>query len=450
MATGYLIRDARELETALQASSVQLTITSPPYADMKDYGCGNQQIGFGQDYESYLSDIEKVFRQVYRVSTDTSCLWVAADTSVVGGVVRMLPFDLGSTIARTGWRLRDIVIWHKRKTLPWSRKGQVRNAFEYLLFFTKTDEYKYHIDRIVEAKSLRPWWVRYPERYSATGKVPTNVWEYTIPTQGSWAGSELRHACPFPLGLLERIIDLCSDEGDLVFDPFAGSGTVLAQAECMGRQAVGTDLNSQYRDMYCSEVRPEAQRRWEAGLLERQAAENDRRRLAVTIPLLRQLKYPKQLARLLLRHDAARELWTCVNSVIAIGQVDGFVPSKQRFLKERILLVIDDEAGAHADHLRILELARHLAERPPLSKFGIEADIDILTLRRAQALLTASPLELRQLSLYRRGRFWWADRYMSVAQWGTEATDKRWRSHGLRGVPPILSNINVRQEVPEC
>ncbi|KAF6586438.1 site-specific DNA-methyltransferase, partial [Paenibacillus sp. EKM208P] len=78
---------------------------------------------------------------------------------------------------------------------------------------------------IKNVDKLMEWWIDYPERYNPEGKVPENIWEFPIPTQGSWGNKidfgeeEFRHACPFPPEMMARLILLSSDKNDVVLDP---------------------------------------------------------------------------------------------------------------------------------------------------------------------------------------------------------------------------------------
>ena len=104
--------------------------------------------------------------------------------------------------------------------------------------------------RLTETSLLKEWWVRFPERYNPKGIVPTNVWEFSIPTQGIWTGKSLRHFNPLPPKMIERIILLTTDAGDVVFDPFAGSGTTLSVADFLDRKWFGFELNKEYCKMH--------------------------------------------------------------------------------------------------------------------------------------------------------------------------------------------------------
>ena len=148
---GYNISDARLLKTRIKEKIVDVTITSPPYWKLKDYG-SESQIGFGQRYETYLADIKNIFRDVFDITKETGSLWIVIDTFKKGGETHLLPFDVANCLRNVGWKLQDIVIWVKDKNLPWSHKGKLRNIYEYILFFSKSSNFKFYVDRIKEPK----------------------------------------------------------------------------------------------------------------------------------------------------------------------------------------------------------------------------------------------------------------------------------------------------------
>jgi DNA modification methylase len=243
--------DARNTKDKVLEESVDLAITSPPYADLKDYGY-DEQIGHGQSDEEYFEDLEEVFEGVHRALKDKGSFWLIIDTFKRKGDVQLLPFEVADRLKDIGFTLKDVIIWDKKRTLPWTNKGEMRNVFEYIMVFSKGEEMKHEVNRIKNPKDLKKWWVKYPERYNPKGKTPSNIWEFSnrwefdIPTQGAWSDDSVRHACPFSPRLVERIISLTTDEEDTVFDPFAGTGTVPAQAKAMGRKAFGFELNEDY------------------------------------------------------------------------------------------------------------------------------------------------------------------------------------------------------------
>ena len=240
--------DSRQISEVLSSDvRIQTTISSPPYFDMKDYGVDGQ-VGFGQDYSDYLDDIGSIFKQVLDRTVDDGTLWIIVDTFKRGANLVLLPFDIAERLKQVGWLLQNIIIWKKDKTVPWASGGFVQRKFEYVLFFSKSQYFKSYGDkvRVYDTSKLKSWWVKYPERYNPKGKALDEIWEFPIPVQGSWGKEYIRHFCPLPKEMVATMISLSTDEGDLVFDPFSGTGTVLSQAAYMKRDYIGFELNPQY------------------------------------------------------------------------------------------------------------------------------------------------------------------------------------------------------------
>lgn len=240
--------DSRKISEILNKDvQIQTTITSPPYFDMKDYGVDGQ-VGYGQKYDDYLDDLQSIFGQVYTYTKDNGTLWIIIDTFKRNNTIVPLPFDLAERIQQVGWLLQDIIIWKKDKTVPWSNNGFTQRKFEYILLFSKTPKYKNNKDcvRVYDTRQLKKWWVKYPERYNPKGKALDEIWEYPIPVQGSWGDKYIRHFCPLPKDMVSNMIQISTDEGDVVFDPFAGTGTVLSQSAYMNRKYLGFELNPSY------------------------------------------------------------------------------------------------------------------------------------------------------------------------------------------------------------
>ena len=273
----YIIGDSREIEKVFakkKFKKVDLILTSPPYFNILNYENLENQIGYNQSYEEFLETITDIFQQCYCISNNNATLWIVVDTIRKDGITITLPFDiinrLNSLFFNNTWILRDIIIWNKYKNIPWFSKGRFKNQFEYILFFSKNDDYKYHIDNVRETADHKKWWLTYPERYNPKGKPPSNIWEwedtkniweFTIPMRG-WGNVYQKHLCPFPFPLIERILSISSDEGDIICDPFAGSGSVLALAKEMNRYSIGIDINKKYKKQFKEEVLIGAKKYW--------------------------------------------------------------------------------------------------------------------------------------------------------------------------------------------
>lgn len=241
-----------------------LIITSPPYYNVLNYNNHKDQIGRGQSYNEYLEDVADIFQKCYNISQDHASLWIVIDTFRKDGEVKLLPFDIVNKLKEKfekTWLLKDVVIWDKQKNLPWNGNGNFKNQFEYVLFLTKNAKFQFNIDEVREVNDLKKWWKKYPERYNPDGKAPSNLWSFPNPLRG-WGDGKQNHLCPFPFELAEKIISISTSHGDVVFDPFAGSGTALAIAEQMGRAAWGIDINKQYKDLFKKEVLIGAKEYW--------------------------------------------------------------------------------------------------------------------------------------------------------------------------------------------
>ncbi len=264
----YYIGNSGDLEKIFQDRKIPsptLIISSPPYYDLLDYDGVKGQIGFGQsDYDGYLIDVTNVFQHCYELAEDNATFWLIIDTVKKRGEITPLPFDIHRILKEKHektWKLKDIIIWDKGKNLPWNSKGKFKNQFEYILFFIKGSKFKFNIDKVREINDLKKWWMSYPERYNPQGKAPSNVWQYTTPIRG-WGNGKQNHFCPIPFPLAEKIISIASDKGDVIFDPFAGSGSALALASIMGRQSYGTDINEVYKKRFETEVISGAKTYW--------------------------------------------------------------------------------------------------------------------------------------------------------------------------------------------
>jgi DNA modification methylase len=428
--------DARRLELLLSRYSspshplLTCTITSPPYGTLKDYG-DPAQIGFGQPHDEYLVDMRRVFRSLHRHTRPDGSLWVVADTlrppERRGGPWRMqlLPFELAREAESVGWILRDVVIWLKDKTLPWSGRGRMRNAFEYVLFFVRSPKFKYRVERLREPTDLEQWWVRYPERYNPQGKSPTNVWAVPIPVQGSWANTAVRHACPLPADLIERMLLLSSDEQDVVLDPFAGSGMVVAEATRLRRRGVGVELISRHVAAFHSTVLPEITERRGVDVLRERQQHSDA--LQRTITNLRIVKYPKAMLRTL------REMEPTLPDPYALYVLASRRRDRDGRVRADLLIILRDSEISRGDEFR--RAAAGAMRRRPASKFGISANVSIVS--------------IAELTRVHRGRKLWAyldgRTHSTVGRCTMTTVHEQAMKPSRHRVPVIVSNVEVHE-----
>ncbi|MFN0096967.1 MAG: DNA-methyltransferase [Dehalococcoidia bacterium] len=254
-----LIGDARACLRTLPAASVQTCVTSPPYWGLRDYALPrHQQIGAEDDLGSYLEAIVEVFAEVHRVLRDDGTLWLNLGDSYTSGnrtwrapdkknPARTMeyrpptpeglkpkdligvPWRVAFALQAAGWYLRSDIIWYKPNCQPESVKDRPTQAHEYLFLLTKSERYFY------DAAAVRE-----PTKDGRGYRNRRTVWE--IPTDPFPEA----HFATFPPALVQPCIAASTRPGDLVLDPFLGSGTVGRVALEMGRPFVGIEIREEY------------------------------------------------------------------------------------------------------------------------------------------------------------------------------------------------------------
>jgi DNA modification methylase len=415
-----------------QWQGLAATITSPPYFDLKDYGARGQ-LGTGQTYEEYLDDLTGIFAKIYTLTNDNGAFWLVCNSFTLRGEVVLLPFDLSQRMKKVGWKLKDVIIWEKDRNLPWSN-GRLRNVFEYILLFSK-NEFKIRDEAIREFDpgNFHSWWVRYPERYSPVGVAPTDVWKIGIPVQGAWRHRKINHyhLCPFPVELVRRMLLLTTERGDIVLDPFAGSGTVLAVADCMERHYIGFEIQNEYVRRYNTTLRREV----ESTLQRLARMESESRDFSSTIMKLRLVKLPRVLANSLQKQLRKSEL----QCIVAFERPRSKDAPTHKLLGQDILLVVNSASRRRMDAME--SSAQALLAEPPLSKYGIEARANVITMDELVNRLSNS--SRRWMWMYGRKSYSY-ERRISIKEIR--------RGHALSGSsvtkPPLISTTRVRCVTP--
>jgi DNA modification methylase len=256
--SGHYIGDCRDLLKQLPDGCIQTCVTSPPYWGLRDYGVEGQ-LGQEQSPYEYVANMVEVFRGVRSALRDDGTLWLNlgdsyADKSLVG-----IPWMVAFALREDGWCLRSDIIWHKPNPMPESVTDRPTKAHEYVFLLAKSQRYHYDASAISEAAvkgdagaGARNYVAgsvgNQRKRLSQTEVDRTlrnkrTVW--TVASQ-SFAGS---HFATMPPTLVEPCILAGSSTGDIVLDPFFGSGTTGMVAEKHGRKWIGFDLNPEYEKL---------------------------------------------------------------------------------------------------------------------------------------------------------------------------------------------------------
>lgn len=239
------------------ASSVQMCVTSPPYYGLRDYGHAGQ-IGLEETLDAYIAKMVEVFREVRRVLADDGTLWLnIGDSYGKGKQLLMMPARVALALQADGWCLRQDIIWHKPNPMPESVRDRCTKAHEYIFLLSKSERYFYDAKAVREPEVCGR--MRGPALHRDTVSTNGNsglarregdgfrnrrsVWSVaTRPYKGA-------HFATFPPALIEPCILAGSRPGEIVLDPFNGSGTTGQVAIERGRQYIGIELNPEYIEL---------------------------------------------------------------------------------------------------------------------------------------------------------------------------------------------------------
>ena len=250
--------DCLDVMRGFPSDSVNLIVTSPPYADARQGTYG------GVPADEYVDWFLPRSEQMLRVLAPDGSFCLNIKEKCVNGERHTYVLDLIVALREQGWRWTEEYVWHKTTAMPGRWPNRLRDAWERILHFTKQPVFKMRQDnvRVPVARST-------VERYrtladkdftrqaSATGSgfgmrreqfantemvLPSNVLHF------SPVASNTGHSAPFPRKLPEFFINLFTDTGDIVLDPFLGSGTTYEAAQYLMRQPVGIEIDEGYAD----------------------------------------------------------------------------------------------------------------------------------------------------------------------------------------------------------
>ena len=296
-----LFGDCKETLKQFPRGSAQMCVTSPPYYGLRDYGGEANQIGQEETPEEFIQSLVEVFREVRDVLKDDGVLWVNIGDSYynyrpgTGGLPKQtvsrtsqdlpeqcnrrankldglkekdmigIPWMLAFALRADGWYLRQDIIWHKPNPMPESVKDRCTKSHEYIFLLSKQRKYYYDNEAIKEP--VKQDWGK---RDRTTGKYHNpgtglqphsgltksydrknkrSVWTVTNkPYKGA-------HFACFPPDLIEPCILAGSKKGDIILDPFMGSGTTASVALTHDRHYYGCELHEDYGSLIQKRIR---------------------------------------------------------------------------------------------------------------------------------------------------------------------------------------------------
>ncbi|BAS29371.1 DNA-methyltransferase [Limnochorda pilosa] len=232
--------DCLDVLPAFPANSVDLIHTSPPYNIGKAY----KSVDDDRLLDEYIAFLESVVNECYRVlKPDGSFFFQTGYSEDAGQDREIVPIDMLTyrLFRDAGFRLWDRVIWYYFGGMSFARK--FKNNHETILWWVKPGNGK--LAPYFDVDAVREQSRSYDKRNNLWGKNPGNVW---IEDRVAFGGHRrvTSHIAIYPESVTERIIRACSRPGEVVLDPFAGSGTTPAVARSLGRSWVGIEISEEY------------------------------------------------------------------------------------------------------------------------------------------------------------------------------------------------------------
>ena len=259
--------DSLELLKSMDSNSIDLVITSPPYADLKKY-INNP----GIHPDNYVEWFLPICSEICRVIKPTGSFILNINDKVEGGFRHPYVFDLISELhKRTDLKMFERLFWNKLKGLP--NKSRFGDRVEYIFWFAKDKEFYFNIDKLrvpYAEKSIIRMKNPLKKRFARTENDSSEYKDWApnplgaLPTTLVNISSESKkiadnHVAVYPVELVKYFIGGSTKEGDIILDPFMGTGTTGVAAKSMNRKYIGFDLQEEYIEI--------AKKRIEDGLI---------------------------------------------------------------------------------------------------------------------------------------------------------------------------------------
>jgi site-specific DNA-methyltransferase (adenine-specific) len=238
--------DCLQTMSRMPDETIDMVLTSPPYDDLRTYNS--------------LFDLDKICKELYRITKKGGvCVWVVGDKSV-NGSESGTSFKQALKFMECGWNLHDTMIFKKKNPMPYIKKNCYTQAFEYMFVFSKgtpktanmlTEPCDYAGVTITSTNTNEQSMKAKKKVYHTKDeKIRHNVFEYVL------AGTNYGHPAIFPKQLAIDHIKSWSNEGDLIYDCFMGSGTVAVVSIPLNRNWIGSEISEQYVGIINERVKP--------------------------------------------------------------------------------------------------------------------------------------------------------------------------------------------------
>lgn len=262
--TKIILGDCREVLKDLDENSIDLIVTSPPYADSRNGTYG----GIKSDH--YVEWFLPITKELLRVLKPDGTFILNIKEKVVNGERHTYVIELILEMRKQGWLWTEEFIWHKKNCYPGKWPNRFRDSWERLLQFNKSKKFNMYQDEVM--LPIGAWAKTRLRNLSETDMIRDNSkvgsgfgkkianWlnkDKVYPTNVLHMATECsnrNHSAVFPEALPEWFIKLFTKEGDWVLDPFMGSGTTTRVANRLKRNSIGIDISKDYYEMVSDEA----------------------------------------------------------------------------------------------------------------------------------------------------------------------------------------------------
>jgi site-specific DNA-methyltransferase (adenine-specific)/site-specific DNA-methyltransferase (cytosine-N4-specific) len=267
ISTDIILGDCKTELKKLADNSIDLIVTSPPYADQRKLTYG------GITPDEYVEWFLPISKELLRVLKPTGTFILNIKEKVVDGERSTYVMELILEMRKQGWFWTEEFIWHKKNCYPGKWSNRFRDAWERLLQFNKSKKFNMYQDAV--KVPIGDWANGRLKNLSETDKIRDNAkngsgfgknisnWlgkETVYPTNVVHLSTECNnknHSAAFPDSLPEWFIKLFTEENDTVLDPFAGSGTTLRVAQKMHRNSIGIEILPEYVELIKENIKQE-------------------------------------------------------------------------------------------------------------------------------------------------------------------------------------------------
>jgi len=264
--TDIYLGDSKEQLKLLPDNSVDLIVTSPPYADQRKSTYG------GIHPDKYVEWFLPISEQLLRVLKPTGTFILNIKEKVVEGERSTYVMELILAMRKQGWYWTEEFIWHKKNSYPGKWPNRFRDSWERLLQFNKDKKFNMYQEEVMVP--MGDWAKNRLKNLSDTDKIRDNSkvgsgfgknisnWldrDKAYPTNVLHLATECNnknHSAAFPEELPEWFIKLFTKQNDTVLDPFMGSGTTLVVANRLRRNSIGIDIVPEYYEMVRKRLQP--------------------------------------------------------------------------------------------------------------------------------------------------------------------------------------------------